>query len=91
MSGIQVTVELNRKEEVADLLDSAGWDFLCDIVEEDCRISRRVLLTGNHGSSSDHHVSKLKTYKNFVESAYQAAGRKLPSHLRELFTGDTHE
>lgn len=83
----QVTVEGSPKEEVADLLDSPGWDRVVDIVAADCISSRRVLLTSANAPNREHHVAKLQAYMNLFESTYTLAGRKLPRKYRELFTG----
>ena len=93
MSGIQVSVQINTREEVSDLLESAGWDCLMDVLTADALQSRKALLTSFTMDEPRRirHQAKLETYKYWLDKVYSLSGHKLPRKYRELLTGSEEE
>ena len=85
--------QLNLIEEFLDFLDSPIWFQIVQLIKSDVTIRRRVLLTSTTASDGTRAgcIYALSTYRNLCQKIYEAAGRKLPPELLELFTGSPTE
>jgi len=83
----------NLAEEFLDFLDSPTWMAIVKMMETDAKTIRRNLLTYEAMTNERRYMSiaALRTYKNLCLQVYDAAGRKMPPELFELFTGSTSE
>lgn len=73
------------------MLDSDAWKSILNMVFEDVGPIRITLLRSLTMDEKARiaKVSRLATYNDFFEKVYEAAGRKLPPKLLDLFTGGT--
>ncbi len=85
--------QLNLVEEYLDFLDGPIWYSIVGFIKFDATVRRRNLLTSTNMTEQQRygHIYALGTYKSLCTKIYDAAGRKLPPELLELFTGDAKE
>lgn len=84
---------MNVAEEFQDLLDSTAWASILNLIAEDIGPRRLSLLTSLTISETKRisEVSRLATYKDFLTSIYEKAGRNVPPKIISLLTGELYD
>ena len=83
----------NLAEEFSDFLDSPTWYSIVEMLRADSNFRRCTLMTSLTINDVQRagHIYTLAAYKALCSRVYETAGRKLPSELRELFTGSPRD